>query len=139
MTSHAAPTWSVVVPVKRLDAAKTRLDAYGPAARGDLALAFALDVVSAALACPAVAAVTVVTDDARAGRALGALGAEVLAEAGADGLDGVLRRGARHARAARPGSGTAALAADLLESDDPRAVSAGTVWLNENAARAWRR
>ena len=58
--------WGVVVPVKRLAVAKTRLGAYGDALRQSLALAFASDVVAAAQACPLVAAVLVVTDDERA-------------------------------------------------------------------------
>src|SRR3954451_14868062 len=58
--------WGIVVPVKRLTIAKTRLQSYGDAARQDLALAFALDVVTAGLQCDAVTAVLVVTDDDRA-------------------------------------------------------------------------
>ena len=41
--------WGVVVPVKRLTRAKTRLGAYGSVLRAELALAFAADVVAAAL------------------------------------------------------------------------------------------
>ena len=60
----AGPTeWVVVIPVKRLDRAKTRLSTRPAPQRGALALAFALDTVRAALACPRVAAVLVVTDD----------------------------------------------------------------------------
>ena len=53
----ASRRWCLVLPVKRLSGAKTRL---GPPYDGDrarLALAFALDTAAAALACPLVAAV----------------------------------------------------------------------------------
>ena len=46
---------TAVVPVKRLDAAKSRL-ALPPAQRRDLALAVALDTVEALVGCEAVAA-----------------------------------------------------------------------------------
>ncbi|MEU5144841.1 2-phospho-L-lactate guanylyltransferase, partial [Streptomyces sp. NPDC021139] len=67
--------WTLVVPVKPLARAKSRLaDTADDGVRPGLALAFAQDTVAAALACPAVADVAVVTDDARAGRELAALG-----------------------------------------------------------------
>src|SRR3954454_20963656 len=50
--------WGVVVPVKRLDLAKSRLASYGDVHRQELALAFAADVV---LAAATVARVLVVT------------------------------------------------------------------------------
>ena len=56
--------WGVVVPVKHLDVAKSRLSAYGESARRDLALAFAVDVVRAALDCPAVREVLRAADPA---------------------------------------------------------------------------
>ena len=51
--------WAVVVPVKRLELAKTRLTQYAGDHRERLASAFAADTVAAALACPAVAGVLV--------------------------------------------------------------------------------
>src|SRR3954470_1924048 len=71
--------WGLVVPVKRLALAKTRLASYGDATRQELALAFALDVVAAALAATSVVDVVVVSDDARARSALADLGARVVA------------------------------------------------------------
>ena len=56
--------WVVVVPVKRLDRAKTRLSTRPAPERRALALAFALDTVRAAITCPGVVGVVVVTDDA---------------------------------------------------------------------------
>ncbi|WP_241968497.1 2-phospho-L-lactate guanylyltransferase [Streptomyces sp. ICBB 8177] len=105
--------WDVVVPVKRLGAAKSRLaDTAGEAVRPRLALAFALDTVSAALACPAVRAVAVVTDDPLAARELAALGARVVPGAPA-GLNAALAHGERAVREEDPWAPVAALNADL--------------------------
>ena len=54
--------WSVVVPVKRAEHGKSRLDVPG-IDRVALARAIALDTIAAAAACAAVAQVVVVTDD----------------------------------------------------------------------------
>ncbi|MDQ3664624.1 MAG: 2-phospho-L-lactate guanylyltransferase, partial [Actinomycetota bacterium] len=68
MSSTTSPNrpWCVLVPVKRLDLAKTRLGAVAGRRRADLALAVAADTASAALACPVVRRVVAVTDDVRA-------------------------------------------------------------------------
>ncbi|MFD4989551.1 2-phospho-L-lactate guanylyltransferase [Streptomyces sp. NPDC058372] len=106
--------WSLVVPLKPLALAKSRLaPALDGPARARLALAFAQDTVAAALACSAVRDVVVVTDDARAGGALAALGARVTGDAPAAGLNAALAHGARTVRAARPRAALAALNADL--------------------------
>ena len=105
--------WGVVVPVKHLDVAKSRLSAYGERARRDLALAFAVDVVSAALGCPAVREVLVVTDDAQAAAALGALGARIAPDDPDAGLNPALAHGAELLRAADPGLGVVTVSADL--------------------------
>ncbi|MCC3770692.1 2-phospho-L-lactate guanylyltransferase [Streptomyces sp. UNOC14_S4] len=119
--------WTLVVPVKPLSEAKSRL-AGGPGRGPDrtaLALAFAQDTVAAALSCHAVAGVVVVTDDPVAGERLGALGARVLREpAGGKGLNGALAHGARSVRAGRPGAAVATLNADLPAL---RAVELGRV------------
>ena len=67
--------WTIVVPVKALDRGKTRLSTRTAGLRRDLALAFALDTVAAAVACPRATEVVVVgADDVRdAAIALGAL------------------------------------------------------------------
>ncbi|CAM5495714.1 Phosphoenolpyruvate guanylyltransferase [Streptomyces alboniger] len=58
--------WTLVIPVKPLARAKSRLsDTAADGLRPGLALAFAQDTVAAALACPAVKDVAVVTDDPR--------------------------------------------------------------------------
>lgn len=106
-------SWGVVVPVKRLAVAKSRLGAYGDAARRGLALAFAQDVVAAALGCPAVARVLVVTDDDEAATALAALGADVAPDDPDDGLNPALAHGAELLRAATPGLGVVTVSSDL--------------------------
>ncbi|NGN64030.1 2-phospho-L-lactate guanylyltransferase [Streptomyces sp. A7024] len=106
--------WSLVVPLKRLGQAKTRLaGAAGDEVRPALALAFALDTVAAALACDAVRDVTVVTDDPLAGERLAALGAAVAADAEGGGLNAALVQGAAFVRARRADAAVAALNADL--------------------------
>ncbi len=107
------PGWAVVVPVKLLAGAKTRLQGYGDAAREQLALSFAADVVETALACPAVRRVLVVTDDARAAGLLRALGAAVVADAPAAGLNRALGHGAALLQQAAPDEGVVAVASDL--------------------------
>ncbi|CQR61560.1 2-phospho-L-lactate guanylyltransferase [Streptomyces leeuwenhoekii] len=106
--------WTLVVPVKHLARAKSRLsDTADDGMRPGLALAFALDTVTAALACPEVADVAVVTDDARAGRELAALGAAVVPDEPGGGLNAALAHAAAVVRAARPGRPVATLNADL--------------------------
>ncbi|MEO3977264.1 2-phospho-L-lactate guanylyltransferase [Streptomyces sp. CAU 1734] len=106
--------WSLVVPLKPLVLAKSRLaPAAGDRLRPHLALAFALDTVAAALACPVVRDVAVVTDDPVAGSELAALGARIVADRPAAGLNAALAHGARTVRRARPAAAVAALNADL--------------------------
>ena len=75
-------TWSLVVPVKVLARAKSRLAAAAGPHRPALALAMAADTVAAALACPDVARVLAVTDDPQAAEVLSGLGALVISEIG---------------------------------------------------------
>jgi 2-phospho-L-lactate/phosphoenolpyruvate guanylyltransferase len=104
--------WSVVVPAKRLDAAKTRLTpltaGLAPAGHPELVLALLADTVAAALASPAVARVLVVTDDPRAAAVVTALGARTVGDEPDSGLNAALAHGA----AAVPGP-VAALSSDL--------------------------
>ncbi|KND34849.1 2-phospho-L-lactate guanylyltransferase [Streptomyces anulatus] len=112
-TDPAGP-WSLVVPLKPLARAKSRLArAAGEDARPRLALAFAQDTVAAALACSRVRDVVVVTDDAVAAAALSALGARIVPDAPGAGLNAALAHGARSVRALRPAAAVAALNADL--------------------------
>jgi 2-phospho-L-lactate guanylyltransferase len=103
MCSHVCvPSWSIVVPAKRLAVAKTRLRPWtavlGGGAAGDhdaLVLALLADTVSAALDCPAVAEVVVVTDDPAAGEVVRALGARTVPDEPDAGLNPALDHAAR--------------------------------------------
>ncbi|MEU2729823.1 2-phospho-L-lactate guanylyltransferase [Streptomyces griseoviridis] len=106
--------WTLVVPLKPLAHAKSRLsDTAADGLRPSLALAFAQDTVAAALACPAVGDVAVVTDDGLAGRELAALGAWIVGDEPGGGLNGALAHAAAVVRAGRPDRRVAALNADL--------------------------
>ncbi len=114
--SHGAVhSWSVVVPAKRLDVAKTRLRPLtaarddAEAAHRELVLALLADTVAAAVACPAVSTVVVVTDEPAAADVVRALGARVVSDEPDRGLNPALEHGARSA----PGSAVAALSSDL--------------------------
>ena len=85
--------WSLVIPVKVLAQAKSRLAEHAGPSRSALALAMAGDTVSAAVACLAVRAVIVVTDDSEAASALAALGAVVVADEPEGGLNPALEHG----------------------------------------------
>jgi 2-phospho-L-lactate guanylyltransferase len=104
--------WAIIMPVKRLAAAKSRLQVT-PEMRAELALAMALDSVRAALACPVVAAVVAVNDDPEVGSQLRALGATVVLDEPDAGLNSALEHGASVARRIDAAVGVAALSADL--------------------------
>jgi 2-phospho-L-lactate/phosphoenolpyruvate guanylyltransferase len=144
MTESARCTWTVLLPVKVLARAKSRLAVLAGDRRGELALALAADTVAAVLACPEVARVVVVTSDLVAGPLLASLGAIVVPDEPAgkpaprpsvreprgpldgaggpgvpgdlgvqDALNAALRHGAAVATRRWPGTGLAALTADL--------------------------
>jgi 2-phospho-L-lactate/phosphoenolpyruvate guanylyltransferase len=114
----------VLVPVKRLEAAKTRLrGGLTDADHQALVLAMALDTVAAALASPVVGRVVVVTADPVPGDAAVVLGAELIADVPDAGLNPALAYAVALVR--RTGStpsqpGVAALTADLpaLRTDE---------------------
>jgi 2-phospho-L-lactate/phosphoenolpyruvate guanylyltransferase len=100
--------WSVLLPVKVLARAKSRLaDLAGPR-RGELALALACDTVTAVLDCEAAGRVVVITDDRVVAAALRELGALVIPDEPRDGLNAALRHGAALAELARALSAAAA-------------------------------
>jgi 2-phospho-L-lactate guanylyltransferase len=132
MTESARFGWTVLLPVKVLAQAKSRLAALAGERRLELALALASDTVSAVVACPEVARVIVVTTDPVAGPRLSSLGALIVPEArpvaggrdsrqsawpSPDGsqhqLNAALLHGAAVAARRWPGTGLAALTADL--------------------------
>jgi 2-phospho-L-lactate guanylyltransferase len=109
------PTWSVVIPAKRLVVAKTRLRpltsalADGAAVHRELVLALLADTVGAAAACATVGEVLVVTDDPAAAEVVRRLGARTVADEPDRGLNPALEHGARSART----TAVAALSSDL--------------------------
>ncbi|MFJ5211459.1 2-phospho-L-lactate guanylyltransferase [Streptomyces nigra] len=106
--------WTLVVPLKPLARAKSRLsDTAADALRPGLALAFAQDTVAAALACSAVKDVAVVTDDVLAGRELALLGAQIVPDEPRGGLNAALAHASAVVRSTRPDGAVAALNADL--------------------------
>ncbi len=108
--------WSVIVPVKRLSEAKSRLFADPGRALPDrtaLGLALALDTVTAVLAAGPVARVLVVTDDEVAAAPLRTLGATVLGDEPDGGLNAALVHGAAEARRTAPDAPVAVLVADV--------------------------
>ncbi|MCF6523315.1 2-phospho-L-lactate guanylyltransferase [Streptomyces sp. JJ36] len=108
------PAWSLVIPLKPLSRAKSRLGTTaGDAVRPGLALAFAQDTVSAALACRTVRSVVVVTDDPLAAKELSALGAGIVPDVPGAGLNAALTHGEAVVRAGAPRAAVAALNADL--------------------------
>lgn len=117
MASDAAgdvePSWSVVIPVKVLARAKSRLTGLTGLCRADLALAMAADTVAAASAAGPVATVLVVTDDADVASVATGLGAVVLADLPGAGLNQALAHGAEYSHVHWPERGCAGLAADL--------------------------
>ncbi|MEU5977277.1 2-phospho-L-lactate guanylyltransferase [Streptomyces sp. NPDC047315] len=114
LDTDATGRWSLVVPLKPLALAKSRLaGAAGGIPRPQLALAFAQDTVAAALTCSEVRDVAVVTDDPVAGAELSALGARIVPDLPAAGLNAALAHGARAVRSVRADAAVAALNADL--------------------------
>jgi 2-phospho-L-lactate guanylyltransferase len=105
--------WVLVIPVKRLALAKTRLASFAGSRRPALALAFAADTVLAAVACSIVRGVVVVTDDPDAASMAASLDALVVADAPDSGLNPALVHGAAAALLAWPGTRVAALSSDL--------------------------
>jgi 2-phospho-L-lactate/phosphoenolpyruvate guanylyltransferase len=131
MTDNARVPWSVLMPVKVLAQAKSRLAGLAGPRRGELALALAGDTLTAVLACAEVARVIVITDDQVAATALAGIGALVVPDEPRDGLNAALRHGAAYTASRWPGSGTAALSADLpaLRPDElGAALRAASAW-----------
>jgi 2-phospho-L-lactate guanylyltransferase len=104
------PRWIVLVPVKPVLLAKSRLRGAVPAKHhAALVRALALDTLRATLDTPTVADVVVVTDDAELAAAAMESGVRRLPDAAS--LNAALARAAEEV--AEPGTGVAALLADL--------------------------
>jgi 2-phospho-L-lactate guanylyltransferase len=132
MTDDVPITWSVLMPVKVLGQAKSRLAELTGPRRAEFALALASDTVTAARGAvgpgsgPA-ARVIVITDDQVAAVALAALGALIVPDEPRAGLNAALG----YAADRWPGAGIAALSADLpalRPAELGRALSAAAAW-----------
>jgi 2-phospho-L-lactate guanylyltransferase len=103
----------VLVPVKPPAVGKSRLVGLPTDLRRELAVAFALDTVSACLATPGVGAVLAVTDDAAFSQRLAALGCEAVPDGVAGDLNACLRLAAVEAARRWPRLSPVAVCADL--------------------------
>ena len=103
----------VLVPVKPPAVGKSRLVGLPTELRRELAVAFALDTVTACLATSGVGAVLAVTDDAAFSQRLAALGCEAVPDGVAGDLNACLRLGAAEAVRRWPRLSPVALCADL--------------------------
>jgi 2-phospho-L-lactate guanylyltransferase len=130
MPADTSLIWSVVIPVKVLALAKSRLAELDDDDRRALALAMAADTVAAAVACRLVGGVVVVSDDPTVAAEVAPLGAISVADTPGAGLNRALTAGAEHAAARWPAHGLAALLADLP------ALSAGELTAALSAASA---
>jgi 2-phospho-L-lactate guanylyltransferase len=109
--ANLGPTiWAVIVPVKVLATAKSRLDPHVGGLRRDLALAMAVDTVAAIAACDGVE-VLVVTDDSDAAVAMSGI-ADIIPDLPGAGINAALRHAAA-ALAPAPDRRLAAVQADL--------------------------
>ncbi|SEO56639.1 2-phospho-L-lactate guanylyltransferase [Trujillonella endophytica] len=125
-----APGWSVVIPLKPLDQAKSRLRLPVPLRR-ELTIAMARDVLDAVLTCDEVRHVLVLTRDRRWLAHLDPPGCDFLADDPADSLNDALRRGASACLAKRPGACVAALTGDvpaLRPGELQRALDCARTW-----------
>lgn len=113
MSGDVRLTWAVVVPVKVLARAKSRLAPLAGPRRAELALAMAFDTVSAVTRAPGAGQVIVVTDDPVAAGELSATGATIVPDQPRNGLNAALAYGAGRADRHGPATGTAGLSADL--------------------------
>lgn len=131
MSESARFTWTVVIPVKVLARAKSRLATLAGPRRGELALAFAADTVAAVAGCPLVENVLVVTDDPIASAELTGLDASVIDDSPGAGLNPALAHGARVAASRWPSAAIAALSADLpalRPAELATALTAAAAW-----------
>lgn len=107
------PDTAVVIPVKPLALAKSRLGAFPDEQRRELASAFARDTVAAALSTAGVTGAVVVTDDHVFAADIARAGCVVIPDGVSGDLNGTLRQAAAEAGRRWPGARVAALCADL--------------------------
>ncbi|MDR7253550.1 2-phospho-L-lactate guanylyltransferase [Nocardioides sp. BE266] len=107
------PRCVVVVPVKPPAFGKSRLVGLTDEQRRELAEAFALDTVQAALSTTGVEAVLVVTDDFRFAATVSELGCAVMPDGASEDLNATLVQGAAESVRRWPEAVPVALCADL--------------------------
>lgn len=118
-------TFALLVPVKTLTLAKSRLDVTGPAGREPLMRAFALDAVTAASQASSVGRVYVVTEEP----GFGVRGAVRLPDEGDGDLNRALHHASLRLRRLDPTLRVAAMCADLpclVAAQLDAALGAGT-------------
>ncbi|WP_426243978.1 2-phospho-L-lactate guanylyltransferase [Nocardioides sp. LHG3406-4] len=108
-----SPRFVVLVPVKTLALAKSRLTGLPDERRQDLAAAFAQDTIAAVLDTTLVERVMVLTDDFRFADKLASAGCTVIPDGASDDLNASLRQAAAEAHRRWPRLRPVALAADL--------------------------
>ncbi len=141
MPTHSTdqPRWAVIIPVKQTTLAKTRLRGLSAGLRRDLAVAFALDTITAALCCSRVVRVVVVTNDPYS-TVFSEAGAEVVPDKPDAGQNPALVYAVNQVRRADPATSVAALSSDLpalRPSDLTSAFEAGhqlPTWFVADAA-----
>lgn len=115
-------SWTVIVPIKAWDGAKSRLHAES-GARRSLAMAFACDALDAVRRCDQVGRVVVVTNSDEVAEYAGSVGAVPIpepADPGPDPLGAAVREGVAWALDRHPNDPVAVIPADLpsLTSSD---------------------
>lgn len=112
MRSPDIDRWRLIVPVKGQLAAKSRLHPPAGVARADLAHAFALDTITAALACMPAAHLVVVSSDELTSTFVRDLGGTVVADHG-DGLNPAVCQGIEYVERVLGLGPTAVLLGDI--------------------------
>lgn len=136
------PTVDLLVPVKSLTRAKTRLRGAADSGAGDLrahtelALALARDVLAAAAAAPTVRRLLAITSDPDAAATLATDGVATLPDEPDAGLNPALRHGERELRSADPEAAVAVLQADVAALR-PRELDAAVRLALRTAPRAF--
>ena len=116
--------WTLVVPIKRLDQAKSRL-ALPSDARAALALAMALDTVDAVLGATSVARLVIVTSEEQVRTALDGMPRVQWLDDPDAGLAGAIARGQDHLSVSATGTGPSAILLGDLPALRPAELDAG--------------
>jgi 2-phospho-L-lactate guanylyltransferase len=126
----------VLIPVKPLSVAKSRLRERFAAGAGDLALAMAMDVAAAACAARSTTAVVLITDDPVVVKAAAGFGAMVVPDVPGSGLNPALIDAAAQVRGRWRDAALIVQPADCpaVRPDDFDAIGA---WMSGNTARCF--